>query len=291
MIVNITEAGSPIGLQVVRRLLEMGVAAHDIALSVRSAESVGELAGSGCQVREVIENDRESLERSFRGCDVVLLIPSLAMIEVRVQEHHEALAAARAAGVSRVVFSGFMATSLDSPYIIAPYYAYAELKLRQSGLGWTILRDGICSEPLVSCVPEFVQLGRVPFPAGRGRAAYISREDLARATAAACLNSAHIGELYELTGPEALSINQVAAILSRVTGVEIPYQPAGIDEFIEICAEHSYPRCVVDSLVSVYQSVDKGEFAKVTDHVERLTGHPAEALEPFLRRTLAPPAS
>jgi len=189
--------------------------------------------------------------------------------------------------VERIVHLGFQATSLETPFILAPYLLYAESKLRQSGLGWTILRNGLYADPLVDYAPKLVQTGRIPYPAGEGRISYISRDDLARSAAAASLDRSHTGKLYELTGPEALSIADLASILSRITGKEIRYDPASETEFLEMCREPGVPDYVPQALFSIYQGAARGDFDRTTNHVELLTGSPAEPLESYLKRNVA----
>jgi uncharacterized protein YbjT (DUF2867 family) len=223
---------------------------------------------------------------AFRGTDTLILVPGMSPPPERVVQHQNALEAAREAGVGRVVLSSFMGGAPESPFVVSPFTVYSESSLRTSGLAWTILRNGMYSDPLVPYVPELVAMGRIPYPAGTGRISYVSRDDLARATAAAGLDSRHAGKVYTLTGPEALSIDRVAEIVTLVTGKPVRYESATDEEFTAMCEMPGAPPYLARALTTLYHAAAQGFLEDVTDHIETLTGTPPEDLESFLRRSL-----
>ena len=288
MRINILGATGQLGGRIVKDLLRQGGPGVEVIASARSLDKMRGLFGNQVGVRQADYDAPETLKASFAGCDVVGLIPTFAPVEARIQQHAAALAAAKEAGVRRVVFSSFAAAAVESEFIVAPFLAYAECKLRQSEMDWTILRNGMYADPLVEYIPELVRTGRIPYPAGQGRISYVCRDDLARATAAACLNDECAGRVFELTGPEAVSVAELAAIISRVTGESVRYEPTSEDEFADMCREPGLPEYVPHALVTLYRAAARGELEKVTDHIEELSGAPAESLEAYLKRSLPP---
>ncbi|MBR9804884.1 SDR family NAD(P)-dependent oxidoreductase, partial [bacterium] len=114
---------------------------------------------------------------------------------------------------------------------------------------------------------------------------YVSRDDLARSFAAASLDDSHTGKIYSLTGPESLSMNDLAAAISQATGKAIPFDRVTEDEFVEICRMGNEPEVMIGILLSMYRAVDQGEFSDVTDDILKLTGrHPMTALEYLQQR-------
>ena len=287
MKINVIGATGQLGGRVVKELLRQGGPDDRVIVSARNPAKARGLFEDRVEVRQADYDALDTMQSSFAGCDVAVLIPTFAPVEARIQQHAAALAAAKAAGVARVVFSSVSTATVESEFIVAPFIVYAECKLRQSEMEWTILRNGMYADPLVDYVPELAETGRIPYPAGQGRINYICRDDLARATAAACLSSASAGRVFELTGPEALSVADLAEIVSRVTGEPVKYEPASDDEFEEMCREPGLPEYLPHALLTMYRAVARGEFSKVTDHVEELTGAPAESVEAYLRRNLA----
>ena len=85
-----------------------------------------------------------------------------------------------------------------------------------------------------------------------------------------------------MTGPEALSIADLAEIISRITGRPVRYQPASDEEFADMCREPGAPDYLPKAMVTLYHAAAGGHLGMVTDHIERLTGEPPEKLENFL---------
>lgn len=142
MKINVTAATGQLGTKAVHALLEQGVAADDIVVSVRSPQKADEFAQKGITVRHADYEKPDTLVTAFRDTDILLLIPSSAPVEPRVMQHYHALEAAKSTGVNRIVFASFMAATPTSKFLIAPFLLYAESRLRLSGLDWIILRDG-----------------------------------------------------------------------------------------------------------------------------------------------------
>ena len=289
MKINVMPATGHLGRKVVQALLDQGAAPGDVIACARTPQKADDLAAQGIAVRRADYENRDAMQAAFEDTDVLALIPSTAPVEPRILQHHNALDAARRAGVQRVVFASLATAAFPaSRFLITPFLLYAESRLRLSGMDWTILRNGMYLDPIADWVPELVEMGRLPYPVKTGRVAYIARDDLARATAAACLHSEHAGKVYELTGPEALSMPDLAATIARVTGQAVGFESITDEAFAEVCRQgnEDVPEFLIGILTSLYHAVDNHEFETVTDHVERLTGTPPETAESYLRRRL-----
>lgn len=124
-------------------------------------------------------------------------------------------------------------------------------------------------------------------PAGNGRVAGVAQDDIADAAVAVLSNpGAHAGATYELTGPDALNLNDVAATLSAVTGRDISYHPETIEEAYASRATYGAPGWQVDAWVSTYTAIGDGSLAAVTNAIPELTGHASTPLDQVLRRSL-----
>jgi NAD(P)H dehydrogenase (quinone) len=289
MAIHVMGAGGQLGRKVVQGLLDRGVAAGDLVCNVRSPDRVADLAEQGLTVRRADYDDPASMVEGFAGADALLLIPTFMPVEPRVVQHGNAVAAAVEAGVGRLAFCSFGSGTPDSRFHVAPFMLYAESKTRLSGLPWTILRDGMYLDPIADWVPELIEMGRLPYPVQRGKVAYISRDDLGRAIAGALTDDGAVDQAFDLTGPEALSMERLAEIVSTVTGEIVVFDRITDEEYAQICrdGEEQIPDFLIPILTSLYHAVDNGEFGAVTDHVERLSGAPAEDAEGYLRRVLA----
>ena len=205
-------------------------------------------ACSGVETRTSLERN-STLKAAFEESDTLLLIPSFAPVEARIQQHANALAAAREAGVQRVVVASFAAASPESKFLVAPFMLYAESKLRLSGLDWTIVRNGMYLDPIADWVPDLVKQRRLPYPVEKGAVAYICRDDLAGTLAAVCCQDGHNGKLFELTGPEALSMSELADTISRVTGEPVRYEQVSEEEFALECRKAGEPEPLISVIL------------------------------------------
>ena len=126
--------------------------------------------------------------------------------------------------------------------------------------------------------------GVIRGPAGDGRAAVVAQDDIADAAAAVLRDPApHAGRTYDLTGPEALTFTEMAAIVSEVTGRDVRYEVESVPEAYASRASYGAPDWQVDAWVSTYTAVAAGQLAAVSPAVEQLTGHPATSLSQLLQ--------
>jgi NAD(P)H dehydrogenase (quinone) len=287
--INVMGASGQLGQEVLKKLLDQGVQPQDIIASVRTPEKLNQFMEMGIEVRKADYEDPDSLKSAYANTETLLLIPSTAAVEPRILQHHNALQAAESTGVKRVVFSSLATAAYEnSKFHVTPFLRYAELKLRLSGMEWTILRNNMYLDPIASWIPELVEMGHLPYPVKQGRVAYISREDIAWATAAALLQSGHSGKVYELSGSSAISIPELAEVISQVSGSTIRFLNPTEADYIEVCrtGEEAISDLMIWFLVSIYRAVDNREFERVSDHVEILTGTPPESIEAYLQRML-----
>ena len=158
---------------------------------------------------------------------------------------------------------------------------HTEEHVRASGLAWTFLRDNLYLDFFPFMAGED---GVIRGPAGDGLVAAVAQDDIAAAAHAVLLDArAHAGATYSLTGPEALSIADVADTMSAVTGRAVTFHDETLDEAYASRASYGAPDWQVDAWVSTYLAIAAGELAGVTDDVERLSGRTPMSLEQLLR--------
>jgi NAD(P)H dehydrogenase (quinone) len=134
-------------------------------------------------------------------------------------------------------------------------------------------------------------------PAGEGRAAWVTRDDIADVIVSVLTGSGHDGRVYDVTGPQALTMTETAAELSRVTGRRITYEmqtpheartgrrTSRLEKYEAQRREltgHGLDDYEVEVFVTHFLQIATGELATVSDSVPRLTGHPATSLSAFL---------
>jgi NAD(P)H dehydrogenase (quinone) len=238
------------------------------------------LAGGGFAVVRGDFDDAASLEAAFAGARTALLISGDAPNEVRIRQHRAAIDAAKRAGLGRLVYTSFINASPESRFPFAWIHADTEAYLKSSGLGWTILRNGAYAENLGNAIAQAKATGTLAIPGAKGKVAYISRADIAAATAAVLAGDGHAGKAYELTGPEALDLAGIAAAFGRPVQV-VDADPAA---YGKILASVGLPPFLVEALIGLYAAAAAGEYAAVSPDAARLAGRTIEPASAVVRR-------
>ncbi|QHY93779.1 NAD(P)H azoreductase [Streptomyces sp. S4.7] len=126
--------------------------------------------------------------------------------------------------------------------------------------------------------------GVIRGPAGQGRAAVVAQDDIADAATAVLTHAPeHAGATYDLTGPQSLTFDEIAAVLTTATGRTITYRPETDEEAYRSRASYGAPDWQLDAWVSTYTAVAAGELDGADDAVPRLTGRPATPLADVVR--------
>ena len=273
-IIAVTGATGGLGGRVARRLAERGAAQR---LVVRDPARAPELAGAELQTGSY--DDGEGLRRAFDGTRTLFMV-SASEAPDRVRLHANVVDAAVAAGVERVVYTSFFGAAPDCTFTFGRDHWHAEEHIRASGMGYTFLRDNL----YIDFVPLMVGAdGVIRGPAGDGRVAAVARDDIADVAVAALLGDGHEGRSYDMTGPEALTLAEVAEELSRAAGRTIRYQAETLEEAYASRASYGAPGWEVDGWVTTYVAIANGDLQQVSGDVAAVAGHPPMRLAEFLR--------
>ncbi|KRF16661.1 NAD(P)-dependent oxidoreductase [Nocardioides sp. Soil797] len=248
-------------------------------LVVRDASRAPSIAGS--EVAVASYDDPDAARRALDGIDVLFMV-SAAESASRREEHRTFIAAAASAGVGHIVYTSFAGAAADATFTLGRDHWDAESAIRSSGMAFTLLRDNFYLDVL----PLFAdESGAIRGPAGSGLVAAVARADVAE-VAAVVLGSPdeHAGAAYELTGPEALGLDQIASRAGRALGRDLRYVEESVDEaYASRRASYDVAQWQLDAWVSTYTAIADGSVAEVTDDVARLLGKPARTLEQALR--------
>ncbi|PPL18818.1 NAD(P)H-binding protein [Microterricola pindariensis] len=223
---------------------------------------------------EVVQASYDSVTAVDLGeLDVVFMVSATESADRR-EQHRQFVRAATNAGVPHIVYTSFVGADPGATFTLAQDHAYTEEVIRASGMRFTFLRDNL----YLDLLPHFAdENGVIRGPAGQGRVAAVARADVADAAVAVIRDlPSHLDATYTLTGPEALTLDEIAA----ATG--LTFQNETIEEAYASRAHYGVEQWQLDAWVSTYTAIADGSLAAVSNDVRRLTGHPARSLADLL---------
>ena len=273
--IAVTGATGQVGGRVARRLAGRGIAQR---LVVRDPARAPRLDGATVAVGSYA--DGAAMRRAFDGVRSVFLVSGEEARD-RLDQHRSAVDAAAAAGVERVVYTSFLGAAPAATFTLARDHFHTEVALRDSAIRTTALRNSLYADLL----PFMVADGALRGPAGDGRFAPVARDDIADVAVAALLDEDLDGATLDVTGPELLTMADVARELAAHTGSPVRYVDETIEEAYASRASYGAPEWEVAGWVSSYAAIAAGELEAVSDVVERVAGHPATPLREVLRAT------
>ncbi|MFT2818039.1 SDR family oxidoreductase [Leifsonia sp. A12D58] len=289
MSIVVTGATGHLGRLAVESLIQRGVAPADIVAAGRNVERLQEFAGLGVNIAAIDYSDPASLTAAFEGADTLVLV-SGSEVGKRVEQHANAINAAKAAGVSRIVYTSAPHADTTS-LILAPEHKATEELISASGIPFTILRNGWYTENYAQTVEQAGQSGVIIASVGQGRVASASRADYAEAIAAVLTTPGHENSVYELSGDEAWTHDDLAAAAARILGRDVVYTPLSADEHLATLTAVGLPAETAGFIVALDANIADGLLGETSGDLARLIGHPTTPLEDGLRDALAMPAS
>lgn len=224
-------------------------------------------------------DDGPSFRGAMEGADGVFLVaPPMDM--AAPEKLRPFIQTAREAGISHIVFlSAFGANSNENSPL-----RQVELSLIESGVGYTILRPNFFMENFSGgfLAGMIQQTGSIYLAADTGKTSFISTKDIARVTLAA-FEQRLVGKEFDLTGPEALDHEKVAALISESTGAEVTYTPLPEEDMLNQARDNGMPEGSVQYMGILYGAVRAGYTAPITRTVEEVTGSPPLDFSSFVK--------
>ncbi len=273
----VTGSTGLIGSEVVRLLSQAGVPARAL---VRDPHSGHKLPGITWLVGDLARP--ETLPSVFAGCTQLFLLTGNSESASELQRH--AVAAARQAGLARVVKLSAFGASPHSKSVIGRMHYQIERELQESGLPWTMLRPHHFMQNLLGQADNIINDWVVYSSSGDGRIPFIDTRDIAAVAVITLTQPGHTGRKYVVTGSEALSYRQATAILGQAIGRPLRFIDEPFDEARARLTKAGQSGWLVDSLLAIaaYQRVG-GPTETITSVVADLTGKPPRTFAQFAR--------
>lgn len=256
-----------VGAPLVERLVALG---ETVKAASRNATPV-----PGAEAVRFDYADAGSLEAALEGVDRAYVMLPTGVLDAleRLAPILRAAAERRVKIVLQTVFG--IQNDEGNPY------RQAERLLETSGTRFVILRPNWFSDNFHRFWLAGIHQGVIALPAGEGASSFIDTRDIAASAAAALTSDRFDGRAFNLTGPQALTYREAAAILSNVTGRPIAYTPIDDAAFIDTLTGAGVPQDYAAFLATIFHPVREGWTATVTPDVETLTGQAPRSLERY----------
>jgi uncharacterized protein YbjT (DUF2867 family) len=227
--------------------------------------------------------DAGSLDAALAGHDVVYLANGQTDDQVALET--AAIDAAVRAGVRRLVkisALGAQAGPERATSVFGRWHARIEQHLASTPLAATVLRPNIFTANLLGSAGQIAQ-GQLFSTTGDGATAWIDPADIAAVAAAALLDDKHAGQTYEITGPEAITHDELADRLSTVLGHPVQHLRIADADFRAALEGFGMPQWTVDAYVELDAAIRDGAAGTVSPDVPTVLGRPAGTVTAFLR--------
>jgi NAD(P)H dehydrogenase (quinone) len=265
----VTGATGRLGRLVVAALLDRGHPAGEVIAAGRTPENAADLAARGVEVRHADYALPETLGPALEGAERVLLVSGTP--GNRVAEHGNVIDAAKRAGVELIAYTSILNADTTRMLLAADHQATEQL-IRDSGLRHAFLRNGWYTENSLMELQATLVEGFTG-ASGQGRFTPAARADYAEAAAAVLTGPrSEWNAVYELGGDQAVTMDEIAALLGKAAGRSVAYTDMPVDQYAAVLAQAGLPAPVAQVLADASAAIARGELETRSGDLQRLIG-------------------
>ncbi|AHM62362.1 putative nucleoside-diphosphate sugar epimerase [Flammeovirgaceae bacterium 311] len=282
----VTGATGHFGKAVIKFLLQKGVSASNISALVRDEAKAEALKAKGITIKVGDYDDYSSLTKAFKGIKQLLLVSGNDLAK-RGKQHENVVKAAVEAGINHVYY-----TSIDrkddnaeaSPItLVMETHLHTEQIIKSSGMVYTFFRNNIYADMIPLFLGDQVANTGVFFPAGEGKVAFATRENMAEATAAVLATEDLQNKEYVFSNTESVSFGDIANMLSEIFGTKIQYANPTAEAYTEALTSVGVPTDIITMSVEWGEAFKQGTFSRTSNDLERLLGRKPTTVREYLQ--------
>ncbi|MBD2753978.1 SDR family oxidoreductase [Spirosoma validum] len=275
----ITGATGAIGTELTKTLSAQGTPFRAMIRSLKDAHTL--IALEGAEVVEGDFNNPATIAQALTGIDQAFLLTNSS--DQAEAQQLTFVAEAKRAGIRHIVKLSQLAASIDSPVRFLRYHAIVEQAIRESDIPFTFLRPNLFMQGLLGFRDSIASQGKFFATIGDAKISLIDIRDIGAVAAKALTESGHEGQIYTLTGPQALTHVEMADSLSAGLGKPVTFIDIPSDAMREALLGAGFPVWQADGLIEDYAHYSRNEAAAVTSDVQDVTGKPPRTFADFAR--------
>lgn len=281
----VTGATGHYGQATIISLLNKGVKPQTITALVRDESKAETLKELGVNIVNGNYDDYNSLVRAFSDIEKLVLV-SGSDLEKRTEQQLNVVKAAKEAGVQHILYTSVERKTEreTSPiqFVLGSHLA-TEKAIKESGMTYTLLRNNLYMDLLPWFLGENVLENGIYLPAGSGRIGFALRAEMAESTAHILTTEGHENKNYIISG-EAVSFEEIAKILSEISGKEVSYTSPDLETYIRTVTAAGMPEMFANMFGGFSQAGSGGELNSEDSDMERLLGRKPTSVAAFLKQ-------
>ena len=204
-------------------------------------------------------NSKSDFEKALEGVDVVMIVSGMDTPEKRIGQHRNIINAAKEAGARKLVYSSIIGVEGKSSFDpIVQSNRQTEQDIRESGLEWSVGRNGLYIEPDVEYMETYKKDGKIANCAADGLCSYTTRKELAYAYTQMILNDDRNSQTFNLSG-EAITQQQLCAYLNRAFSTKLVYEEMTTDAYMTF-QQKVNGEFLGKIIAGIYTKIRNGEF-------------------------------
>jgi uncharacterized protein YbjT (DUF2867 family) len=274
----ITGAGGTVGREVVKQLK---LAKVPFRVAYFSPEKVEAALANGIEAVTIDYNRPETLRSAFQGCDKLFLLGPNALNQTQLELN--AVEAAKAVGVQHIVKQSVMGAEAED-FSLALLNRPVEQAIESSGMTWTFLRPSSFMQNVVTFMSETIKAESAFYSASdAGKIAHVDVRDIAAVAVKALTEPTHGGRAYTLTGPEAITYDELAQELSTVLGHAISHISLPPEDLKQAMLAEGMPEAIADRMLDLERYYRENKANRITNDIQQVTGQEPRRFAQYAR--------
>lgn len=272
----VTATTGHLGRLIVDALLKRGVNPSSIVATARNADKLSALTELGVKTAVLDYMKPETVAAAIEPGDVLVLV-SGSEVGQRFAQHSSVIAAAKDAGVARIVYTS-APKATTSALVLAPEHKATEEFLATSAVPFTILRNGWYTENYAGEIDKARASGEIVASVGSGKVASASRADYADAAAVAALDDSLAGQTLELSGDHAWDFYELASTIGQLISSDVAFRNLTPGEHSNMLSGFGLDEGTVGFVVGLDANIRDGLLGDTSGDLSRLIGRPTTPL-------------
>ena len=261
MKVAVCAASGALGAEIVKALVKE-IGGNSVVGIARTPIKAAHL---GVEIRKGDYNNKSDFDTALKDIDVVLLVSGMDHPDKRIGQHRNVINAAKENGVGKIVYTSITGKEGSSTFdAIINSNRQTEKDIQESGLEWSIGRNGLYIEPDIEYIEKYKEFGKIANCAAGGKCAYTTREELAFAYVRMILNKDRNGQIFTLCG-KSITQEELTSFLNPCFNTNLHYESTSVGDYLKFQKEVN-GEFLGSVIAGIYTKIRNGEFDLESDY-------------------------